>query len=79
MLNHDLYHDITISEENMATFSETELPVYVVQKANLPDGGEGLAVYETDDAGDGDCSFLVQMITGLDFAKMTYQKRRLVA
>ncbi|KAI0713342.1 hypothetical protein C8Q76DRAFT_768500 [Earliella scabrosa] len=73
-LNHELYDDMVISEDNLATYSETQPPVFVIRCEDVHGASHNLAVYEADDARDGDCPFLVCTISGPDLAQMDYKK-----
>ncbi|OBZ67369.1 hypothetical protein A0H81_12737 [Grifola frondosa] len=82
-VNHPDYADVQISLSNLQSYSAEHPPVSVVMR--FGDGSapaESLAVHDSDDARgmeEGMCSFFVHGLTGQDFARMTYEEKKVVA
>ncbi|OCH89704.1 hypothetical protein OBBRIDRAFT_696602, partial [Obba rivulosa] len=78
-LNHSGYSDVTISRENINSYSETEPPVSVV---HLPSSGqapsESLSVFDRDTekgVHEGKCSFAVHGLTAPQLDDMSYDAK----
>ncbi|KAH7871530.1 uncharacterized protein C8R40DRAFT_1054441, partial [Lentinula edodes] len=78
ILNHADYDDVQISEENLSSYNENELPCTVEYKfADTNKTAESTSVFDMEDedgADKGECPFIVHGITGEQIGTYTVQQ-----